>query len=1081
MRYGSRFVRGLVAVCVCLTPAAVVAQVVLQPGIGAPGGQTVPSQGCDLALSALARGDFTNALEIATREHRGSIRAGGQRWIDSIATAAVLGECHFERGGFREAVAAYDEAILLSAVQPDWLLRIQFPPQELRPLPQQRVATWGRSRRNTQPAGLPSSMSIRQEGSDPQRVMQQGGVLAGPVNFPVRPQEIMRALVIAIYRRTVILGETGRDGAAIDEAAKALLRRLAPNNHYSQSWIDVALGAVLWAQGKGDQAQPLLNRGLLVGNQFDHPLTCWGLIILGRLALDADKPADAAALFEEATYTAADFGDARALEEAFRLAATAHMVAGTRGVPATIRGAADWARVVLPVLRAMLLGMEAEALAITGDAQAAAAALADIDGRLLSGDPGRGQVGAQQAYAASLTHYAAGNMILGDRDMERALTIARGRSPGLFQTSRLAESMLAGGSSISDRQADALFAKLLGDPSPRDVASDPLGSLVLTCTPRTEAHEAWLAAATRRGPDAALNAAESAVRSRWLASQPAGGRRTAVLRLLATDPDSLSPAESARRAALLARHPDVSGLLDDIVRTRTPLTAALLAAAGTLAKDQPQPGPGDVGTWKEYRQAASRLGPLVAGIAAGRDAPPLGMPPLTPTAEIRRRLAPGQLMLSFHWTASGLTGALESHDRVATWQVKQSASLTKDLAGLAKALSLFDPVAAVSTDRLLAGDWQGSMDKIERVLFENSKIALAEGIEELVIVPDGMLWYLPFELLPVGSEKPAGPGAAGEPPARRRLRDVCRTRYCPTRSLAVLPADPRGTGGPVGIYAGRLMRGDKPEVAQELSDRLITGVDRAVPLSTANAAAPPALAASLLDTLVVFEELAIDGPAATRPLVTSQPGRPGVTFDEWLDPPGKRPRCILLPGLQSAMAGGLAKPPARPGDEIFLAIADLMAAGARTVLASRWRCGGESSIDLVEEFLRDQVGQGQDAAETPAAESWRRAVDIVTAEQPDLAREPRIRHSPKAILEDTRHPFFWAGYLLADCGAGSFSVEPSLPALGQPAAQRPPAAAAPAPVGPVPAPPAAVPKPQPPSRRRPLNPAAPPNAAPAAP
>ena len=29
---------------------------------------------------------------------------------------------------------------------------------------------------------------------DPQRVLQQGGVLAAPVNYPVRPQEIVRAL-----------------------------------------------------------------------------------------------------------------------------------------------------------------------------------------------------------------------------------------------------------------------------------------------------------------------------------------------------------------------------------------------------------------------------------------------------------------------------------------------------------------------------------------------------------------------------------------------------------------------------------------------------------------------------------------------------------------------------------------------------------------------------------------------------------------------------------------------------------------------------------------------------------------------
>lgn len=289
------------AVAVGLPAARLEAQVVLQPDFGMPGGQTVPSPGFDLALAELAIGDFKNGLDIAVRDHKGGIRAGPQRWIDSIASAAVVGECHYELGSLREAVAAYDEALLLAAAHAEWLLAVQFPMQGLQPLPQQRVATWGRSQRNTSPAGSPTTISIRLGGADPNEVLKKGGVLSPPINYPIRPQEIMRALVIALYRRGVILGELSREGAAIDEATKALLRRPAPPNHYSQSWIDIALGAALWSQGKADQAQPLLTRGLIVGNQFDHPLTSWGLIVLGRIALDSDQPAAAARYFEEAT------------------------------------------------------------------------------------------------------------------------------------------------------------------------------------------------------------------------------------------------------------------------------------------------------------------------------------------------------------------------------------------------------------------------------------------------------------------------------------------------------------------------------------------------------------------------------------------------------------------------------------------------------------------------------------------------------------------------------------------------------------------------------------------------------------
>jgi len=387
----------LVLVVVGHAPAPVSAQIVVPPGMGMPAGQTVPSPAFDMTFAALAAGDFSGGLELATREYKGGMRVGAKRWIDSIAAATAVGECHYELGGLREAVGAYDEALLLSAALGDWLLAVQFPPQRLRPQGGPRVATWGRSGRNVQPAALPGTVSIRQGGVDPQRVLQQGGVLTGPVDLPVRPHEIMRSLVIALYRRGVILGELGREGAAIEEAVKALSRRPAPPNHYSQSWIDVALGTALWSQGKIEQAQPLLNRGLLVESELDHPLAAWALIVLGRIALATDQTATAIRCFEEATYTAADAGDARALEEAFRLAAAAHLAAGTRGVPPTIRGGADWARTHLPVLAATLRGLEAEALAVSGDVRGANAANADVDGRLLRGDPGRGQAGGQHA------------------------------------------------------------------------------------------------------------------------------------------------------------------------------------------------------------------------------------------------------------------------------------------------------------------------------------------------------------------------------------------------------------------------------------------------------------------------------------------------------------------------------------------------------------------------------------------------------------------------------------------------------------------------------------------------------------
>ena len=109
------------------------------------------------------------------------------------------------------------------------------------------------------------------------------------------------------------------------------------------------------------------------------------------------------------------------------------------------------------------------------------------------------------------------------------------------------------------------------------------------------------------------------------------------------------------------------------------LTAAMLGAERPEG-DQAAPAvPGDPAIWREYKQLATRYEPVVAGIAAGRDAAPIAMPPLTPAPEIRRRLAAKHLILSFHWTATGLTASLESHDRVRIWTVRQPAAITKEI------------------------------------------------------------------------------------------------------------------------------------------------------------------------------------------------------------------------------------------------------------------------------------------------------------------------------------------------------------------------------------------------------------------
>ena len=86
-----------------------------------------------------------------------------------------------------------------------------------------------------------------------------------------------------------------------------------------------------------------------------------------------------------------------------------------------------------------------------------------------------------------------------------------------------------------------------------------------------------------------------------------------------------------------------------------------------------------------------------------------------------------------------------------------------------------------------------------------------------------------------------------------------------------------------------------------------------------------------------------------------------------------------------------------------------MANGARTILLSRWRTGGQSSVDLVREFV-------QELPHASAAEAWQRSMMLVSENPLNATAEPRIRLTAHEEAPKAENPFFWAGYLLVDTG-----------------------------------------------------------------
>ena len=264
-------------------------------------------------------------------------------------------------------------------------------------------------------------------------------------------------------------------------------------------------------------------------------------------------------------------------------------------------------------------------------------------------------------------------------------------------------------------------------------------------------------------------------------------------------------------------------------------------------------------------------------------------------------------------------------------------------------------------------------------------------------MPDGALWYLPFEALPVtvdGEQEPLG--------------TQVQIRYAPLVSLAVGDPRPRRAGGNTAVVLGKLILSGDAAQATAAFDEIGKVVPGAVALHNPLPKDLPAYA-TLFDGLIVLNEVATseEEPYEWSPLPHDQKG--SATISNWFPLPFGGPDFVIMPSFHTAAERALKKQNGDPGNEVFLSICALMANGTRTVLLSRWRTGGQSSVDLVREFV-------QELPHASTADAWQRALLLVSKDTLNAAGEPRLRLTAQEEAPTADHPFFWAGYLLADTG-----------------------------------------------------------------
>lgn len=960
--------------------------------------RSIPSRSYTLAKGLLYQGEYLNAEKVFLQELRSAIKTPQSRWIDSICYHAMLGETYYLQGRNAEALEQFNRACGLALDFPNWMLQIQYP--AIRPVTNsvRAVAPWGRTTRpNVVYGAFPDSMSIQIGKLITESDIQQGGVLTPAQGWVINVHEIIRCTAHAIRRRNILLGPIApHDNLSGLLAAQPSGGGGVPANHWSVAWIDVKHGIAQAGVDQLEQARQLLNRSVLVGGQFDHPLTCVALLEQGRLVMQAGDLASAGRLFEEASYAAYFYEDLGVIEEALALGAQVHFASGGKGIYPPLDAAIVWAnRDRLRHIQASMLLLKAENLILLGQPAVADALLKGDLQKILGRKELRGSsLAGQHQYLSAWVAYQLNRPKPGENALKNALLFGARSGLWNFQISLL--NGMFDNSTIRPRTAAELYENLLRDPLPADWTLQPFESLSQITTPHHDAYDRWFAATLAlQKVEAALEIADRDKRHRFLSKLPLGGRLLALRTILQAQPQQFVGNPVLQRQDLLTRYPQYDKVILESRGVERELRKLSLAPANTNAERELQV---QMSRWDRLTKECEVL---LRHMALGHHASDLVFPPMLSTADLQNAMEPGQVLIVFHECNNRLYGFALTSDDYSVWEVGAIEQLGKDIAGLLKAYGNHDANRAVPHDVIAADTWRKTASVVYQRLFKEARLNLDQA-NELILVPDHVLWYVPVEALVVND------AATSQP-----LLQQMKIRYAPTAGISLGLTRPPRKILRTGIVSGRLFPRDSSEVGETSAAELAEAITGSVVLPSPPIGAPR-LNAALFDQLVVLADCENDParPIDWAPIPT--PGNQGESLFNWLILPNGEPEFVILPGFHTLAESGMRSRGANiiPGNEVFTTLCSFFARGSRSVLLSRWRAGGQTSIDLIREFV-------QESPHTSGAEAWQRSVLLAMDSPIDPTREPRIEYPSGAGELKARHPFFWAGYLLADTGETS--------------------------------------------------------------
>ncbi|QEG24202.1 hypothetical protein [Mariniblastus fucicola] len=938
------------------------------------------------AFSLYKNGDFARAGRDFQRGYTTAYQFGDQRFLDSVCYLTMMGECHYHVGNYADAMVNYDRALklYLSFNNSGWQSRIQSPttlPVDTGAFMRSKV-NWGTPTRNASIAKMPSKFMVMFGRLDAPLVFQEGGAWDPARLRSVDVTEIMRCTALAMHRRKHILGSMSR----LDPLAKQLLTgvkvRGAGDGSIMGSYNGILSGIAMAAMERNDDAARMLTKSLQINGQFDHALTPVGLTELTRIAMSSGKKSTAETLALEASYSAGVFNQYDLVNESLSLGTTNHLLTLKTPYP-PLANAIQWAnREKYRLTQLSLIQRLAECHAEAANTRAAREVLAMAN----TADRRRNTLGASVAnarlkYTSAMIGFTEGNFAAGLADLSAALGQYQNGSLWLFRLRRASDLISAG--AVSELEADKLYGSLLHDPTDAEWRFDPIEPMAFLTTDHVTAMENWFDILIRRRQyERALQVAELIRRHRFYSTMPLGGRLLAFRHGLNAETSSLDPATARQRESFLSRNGAYQELLTGALEIQKQLVKLPLS---------PEP---DSDEARNKSQLLARLAQvsaaqeaLMASYALSREPSNLSFPPQLPLESFKRMIPPGTLCLSTLNTASGYHLFFVSRERIRYVPLGSTRGLNR---AVTKLLRDIGAIGGAATDgkTLTSEDWKESATELKSGIFAEIPDESFANIVEMVVIPDGMLWYMPFEALPVEFD--------GE---EKVLVDLCPIRYAPTMFLAVeAPGGSQLTRNSVAVGTMH-NRGELETTLAEVEElkKKFPDVETYQEQSS-----PSGLGAWLTNHLMVWSESFIPANGYDfRPVPFDASSH--ATIRSWMALPWYGPEYLSLPGLRTFGKGRKAN-----GSEMFVTTVTLMASGSRTIMLPRWPTGGAISLGLsrlyAENLSEDMTG----------AQSLRKAMLAARDFDFDFEKEPQVKKEKDPGDISPEHPFFWASFFVVD-------------------------------------------------------------------